>query len=277
MKTFLFFATLIANMLLIHGSASADFKTSSQVVKEMKQSGLIPQGLKPKMYHPLDEVISKESRSKLHKRRQQAAPSAVPSDIDLREFDSAIRSQWDGTCTAHGLIAGMENILNRTDKKNLSVRYFWNQYRQYSAEAAIRAANRNKQIEEKYWPQNSVRPVAADLVGKANVKLNGSAYLEDDISRVIDALATKAPVYVAMSVPADMASCRSSIRYKTRMVNGGHALAVVGYHLDQAVPGGGYLILKNSWGTDCGDQGYQYLPMGLCQRSDMYCMFWSLS
>jgi C1A family cysteine protease len=41
---------------------------------------------------------------------------------------------------------------------------------------------------------------------------------------------------------------------------GGHALFCCGYKDDASYPGGGYLIVKNSWGTGFGDKGYIYLP-----------------
>ena len=37
--------------------------------------------------------------------------------------------------------------------------------------------------------------------------------------------------------------------------SGGHATCCVGYDDDKQI-----LILKNSWGTDFGDQGYLYMP-----------------
>jgi hypothetical protein len=50
-------------------------------------------------------------------------------------------------------------------------------------------------------------------------------------------------------------------------LDGGHAVLLTGYvdnaNLPAGVPqgaGGGYLIIKNSWGCEFGDQGYAYLP-----------------
>ncbi len=45
----------------------------------------------------------------------------------------------------------------------------------------------------------------------------------------------------------------------------GHAVLVVGYE-DGSVPGAGFLILRNSWGLDWGDEGYGYLPYAYIER-----------
>jgi hypothetical protein len=206
----------------------------------------------------------------------QEAPQSLPQMVDMRKWDTYIRNQWDGTCTAHGLIAGMENLYNRNNPAILSTRYFWSKYRQYSVEVAMDTAAKYQQVDEVYWPQNQSRPVTRDLASKGKYLLTQQEYLGDDVNLVVKSLAQGYPVYVGMSVPQDMAACRSTIRYTTGVTDGGHALAVVGYRLDSSVRGGGYLILKNSWGSDCGDNGYQYFPFALCGKEDMYCLFWAL-
>jgi len=40
----------------------------------------------------------------------------------------------------------------------------------------------------------------------------------------------------------------------------GHSVALVGYRRDNAFPGGGYFVFRNSWGPDWGDHGYGYMP-----------------
>lgn len=50
-----------------------------------------------------------------------------------------------------------------------------------------------------------------------------------------------------------------------------HALCMVGYQDDETVPGGGYFIVRNSWGPDwatqCPDgRGYCWLPYDYLQR-----------
>jgi C1A family cysteine protease len=46
---------------------------------------------------------------------------------------------------------------------------------------------------------------------------------------------------------------------------GGHALFCCGYQDDSGYEGGGYLIVKNSWGTGFGDEGYVYIPYAYVQ------------
>ena len=41
---------------------------------------------------------------------------------------------------------------------------------------------------------------------------------------------------------------------------GGHAVFCAGYQTNSAFPGGGALIVKNSWGEGWGDAGYFYMP-----------------
>lgn len=47
----------------------------------------------------------------------------------------------------------------------------------------------------------------------------------------------------------------------------GHAIVVIGYQDDPNVQGGGYLIVKNSWGTSWGDQGLAYLTYTWVENS----------
>ena len=43
---------------------------------------------------------------------------------------------------------------------------------------------------------------------------------------------------------------------------GGHSVSVVGYYDDATCPTGGYWVIKNSWGTGEGENGYDYMPYG---------------
>ncbi len=55
---------------------------------------------------------------------------------------------------------------------------------------------------------------------------------------------------------------------------GGHAMAAVGYRDDPDAPGGGYFIVRNSWGTDWGSEnpdgpGYAHIPYRLVSEQNL--------
>jgi hypothetical protein len=43
-------------------------------------------------------------------------------------------------------------------------------------------------------------------------------------------------------------------------VSDGHSVDLVGYRKDSKYPGGGYFVIRNSWGKSWGDEGYGYMP-----------------
>lgn len=200
---------------------------------------------------------------------------SLPVDVDFRFRDNPIRNQFNGTCTAFGLVGAMENLLAKKSPVKLSERHLWSFYEQYSAYAALAAASRNRITEEKNWPIHSHFPLTAKYKQLAKAQLVEFSELNDDIAGAVKALASGNPVYFAFSVPVDLQRCHPVVR-NTRMSRGGHAVAIVGYHKDPDIEGGGYFIIRNSWGENCGDHGYQYLPMGYCNHPNMYCLFWDI-
>lgn len=240
---------------------------------------------------PLESLIPEELQKKLDMAKEEHGFLfkvrkfiRTGIGIDLREFDNGIRKQWNGTCTAFGLAATMENLLNRKEaekfsklKYDLSERDMWSKYRTYSAFSAVAAMENNNICEEKYWNQDSVGPNGLSCLINRNFKLKGKTEaLGDDVEKAISALLSKYPVYIAMSTPAQMYQCKKVISKKSGRTRYGHALAVVGFKFDYRIESGGYFILKNSWGSDCGDGGYQYLDYDYCNMKGNYCLMWKI-
>lgn len=76
------------------------------------------------------------------------------------------------------------------------------------------------------------------------------------ITAIKNALA-HGPLVTSMDVYDDFFSYRTGIyEYATGSLSGGHAVLIVGYVDDPLVNGGGYFIVKNSWGTGWGEGGY---------------------
>jgi C1A family cysteine protease len=74
------------------------------------------------------------------------------------------------------------------------------------------------------------------------------------------AVADNGPVIAGMRVFSDFYSYGSGIyKYATGNLEGLHAVAIVGYNDPD-----GYWIIKNSWDTDWGDNGYVLMAYGEC-------------
>lgn len=232
---------------------------------------------------PLGSLISAEARAQIAASRvvnqarieSLAINSTVPTKVDLRYRDTEVKKQFGGTCTAFGLLGAMENLLG--GKVDLSERHFWSEYHDADCESALKSASTSWGVVDlDWWPDSQTRPYYG-YMDQPWYKLTKYESLDADVSKAVASLGAGNPVYIAVSTPTDMLNCPVNIDpnsgpYK----DSGHALAVVGYELDPAIPGGGSFLLKNSWGPGCGDKGYQWYPFNLCTKAGMYCEFWSI-
>jgi len=229
---------------------------------------------------PLDEVIPADVRTRLDENREARRRQVQSFDVDslrsrivdLRYRDTPVKEQHAPTCTAFGAAAAIENLLGGSTE--LSEQHIWSKYRRYSVYSAVNAITQTGAVEEEWWPQDTSNPRRGYL-DQTWYRLANVTALEDDTTEALKALEAGYPVYIGMGVPKDMADGLAVIRPETKMTKGGHAVIIVGYRLDDSVPGGGYFLIKNSWGTDNGENGYQWMPIGLCQRSGMYCVMWA--
>jgi len=241
------------------------FLFSSGILAEDKQT--IPE----KEFFPLSIT-----KSISHQKIKGELPF-IPGGVDLRSRDNYVVQQWGGTCTAHALAAVIENMAG--NKVKLSERHIWNDYQTYSCDVAIKTwSGVGKCItEDKYWMHDYKSPLDRYLSKSAcYTYLVKTEYLNNSLQLAIKKLNENKPLYLAVSVIKSMYACDVKIDAKSAKTGGGHALSIVGYTVDKNVSGGGHFIIKNSWGRNCGEAGYQYLPIGSCQRDDIYCLFWAV-
>jgi len=205
-----------------------------------------------------------------------SAPLTGKGFVDLRDRDTYVVSQWDGTCSAHGISAAIENAIGNHVK--LSERHVWSKYKYASCATAIKTWSGGSCITTNdAWKHNSIFP-SRNYTKPENCYsyLKSSTYIEDDLQKMINALDAGKPVYLGMTVTKSLLNCDSAVNPTSAATNGGHSLAILGYKLDNSILGGGYFIIKNSWGNSCGDKGFQYIPFNYCLRNDMYCIMWTI-
>jgi C1A family cysteine protease len=116
-------------------------------------------------------------------------------------------------------------------------------YFPYTAtDALCTAANSN-------W-QSSVNKIVNSIILSNGLVTNATA----DVATLKNAVYTHGPVVAGMGIYSDFYSYRSGIYSHTGgTLEGGHAVTIVGYADDSSVSGGGYFIVKNSWGTGWGE------------------------
>jgi C1A family cysteine protease len=219
-----------------------------------------------------EEIVSR--LKSIHPSR---APASIAfgtnhSSVDLRAFDSPVAQQFGGTCSAFATAAAMDNVLrSKGIQKQVSRRDLWNRYGKYDMDIAIRAATRNHLTELQYYPDTGER--APDYQDRRSLRISRSTTHGYQLESAIMALDQGYPVVMAIQVPQDLSKCKATISARSSRTKGDHVVEAVGFQIDESIAGGGYLILKNSWGTDCGDRGYHYYPFALCKRRDLYCYF----
>ena len=240
---------------------------------------------------PLESLISTEAQAKIDARKAGGMVQTLDTfngsrSVDLRSRDTAVKQQFSaakcaglfhtkvGTCSAFGLTAALENALGGS--VNLSERQLWSQYCIPSSEAALKAMTTGKgQVEENYWPQADVS-APYDYSRATRYKVLEVHALEDNLVAMLEALDRGSPLYFAINTPSEMYARKAYTSAGSGNTGGGHALAIVGYKLDETVEGGGWLLIKNSWGPANGENGYNWLAMGYCKRQGNYCSAWSI-
>lgn len=225
---------LLVGVALIQTIAHADMTLSERV----------------KTLQPLDKLFPFQVKKKIRKqeRTQEVNPNLPPS-IDLRFRDTPVQQQTAQNCTAYGLVASMENLMDGRIK--LSESDLWSKYEVGDIDTALKFASKSVALED----------------GTGNYHLVSYEDIGTDINKAKEALTNGNVVYLGFQVTQDVVNCEARPSIDSPLIEeGGHAVEVVGYQDDR-------FIIKNSWGAQCGDSGYQYIPFQYCIKNKMCVMY----
>jgi hypothetical protein len=215
--------------------------------------------------------------------------------VDHRSRQTPIKDQADrGTCVAHAAMAGLEVAYGSTTL-NLNENYAYYKFLGSSqsavcADGGLRTVDAadlmvaNKMCEESYWPYvNTLSGLGCPHPGtwptavcasnaKYGVTTHKEIWRKDDLASdegeyinnpkyLESVLCSGRDIVTGFNVAGWPSGQHGIIDVVSgASIIGGHAMVIVGYNRNgDASIGGGYFIVKNSWGTGSGQSGYLYL------------------
>ncbi len=234
-----------------------------------------------------------------------------PAQLALGELDASARDSDDepkvrlsclgpvrnqgkrGTCVAHTVCAILECVLGDGVAPDLSEQFlYWLCKMNDGApqasgtwqRVAVPLAIQYGICDEAHWPYNvaqtaseSQGPPPQDITARAAAHRATSGKLLDPrwIEAICGELDQQRPVGISVPVYPNwrIAQLSGDIPMPLPGVppSGGHAMCAVGYGFDDGYLGGGYLIMRNSWGTGWGSQspfgaGHGTLPFAYVRQ-----------
>jgi C1A family cysteine protease len=220
-------------------------------------------------------------------------PAVLPPAMDLRSGCSAVEDQGQlGSCTANALAGALEFLEKKDQDKPLDLSRLFIYYNERVLENTV-ASDSGAMLRdgikslknlgvcaEKKWPY---------LIGKFAVKPSAACYREGlqhrittyqriaTVDQMRACLAEGFPfvfgftVYESFESQAVAASGVANLPQPGERVLGGHAVLGVGYDDAQQ-----RFLVRNSWGTGWGQQGYFTLPYAYLGNRDLSDDFWTI-
>lgn len=221
------------------------------------------------------------------------------SSINHIQQLNSIRSQGNdrGTCTSFAVTSANEfSIFRKTGQRfDLSEQHLFFESKILENDnecgswirSAMQVISNKGQCREGIWSYNPNMPCVQQYGKPSNADTDAASFKntfffinQNDIGALKQTLSSGR--IIPFSVPVYNSWYKSAETYRTGRItmplpnereSGGHSMTLVGYQDDNNSPGGGYFLLRNSWGTDWANQsyygaGYGVIPYAYIQR---YC------
>ena len=222
-----------------------------------------------------------------------APPKKLPPSVDLRATCSGVENQGQlGSCTANALAGNLEFLEKQAGKPATDLSRLFIYYNERALEGTvnedsgamirdgIKTLAQKGVCAEKNWPyvvtKFSVKPSASCYKQGMNHQIT-SYHRVVSVQEMRMCLAEGYPFVFGFTV---YESFESAAVAKTGVLNlpkpkekvlGGHAVLAVGYN-DTAKR----FLIRNSWGTDWGMQGYFTIPYDYLGNRNLSDDFWTI-
>jgi C1A family cysteine protease len=223
-------------------------------------------------------------------------PQTLPEKVDLRNEMSPIVDQGElGSCTANAIASGLKEYLlihgqeGWTPLSRLFLYWHERKLEKHVEEDSGAYIRDGMKVLQKIGvcPESDYPYVISHFrdAPTPTAENDAAQYRIGEYSRILDLHALKAslaeglPVVIGVLIyesfhspeVAQTGKVHYPDKFKERIL-GGHAMLAVGY-TDEGSSGS--VIVRNSWGTDWGDDGYCYLPYKMFQDPDCVMDMWT--
>jgi C1A family cysteine protease len=221
------------------------------------------------------------------------SPKELPKSIDMRGKMSPIVDQGQlGSCTANAIASGLREYLELQAGQQLTrlsrLFLYWherelegtvNEDSGAMLRDGMKVLNKLGVCPEPDFPydinQFRQKPSPQAEADAVNFRINEYHRILD-LAALKSALAEGLPVVIGFTVYESFESEKVArtgivpIPDKKEQVLGGHAVLAVGYDDDKQL-----VIIRNSWGSSWGDQGYCYFPYGMFRGKKYIMDMWT--
>jgi C1A family cysteine protease len=234
----------------------------------------------------LEELQTPIATGRASRRAQSRTP---PTSVNHIPLMLPIQSQGDrGTCVAFAVTAMLEyHRAVSAQSVKLSEQFLYDETKKLDSDSrcgtwvayAMKALAKIGQCEHQYWPynpnapcnNNGVQPPNARQSAK-NFRIKGRLLPAKDVGVIKSALAENSNVALSVSVydswyfSSEVIRTGRIAKIGNESADSAHCMCVVGYQdTDDSDGGGGYFIVRNSWGHAWGHEcvygpGYGTIP-----------------
>jgi C1A family cysteine protease len=221
------------------------------------------------------------------------APKRLPASVDLRELCSQVEDQGSlGSCTANALVGNLEFLEKKAGKRPINLSRLFVYYNERLIEGTVNEdAGALLRDGIKTLVKHGVCPEAQwrYVVRKFAEKPPTACYAHADEHQVLSyhrittlkemktCLAEGYPfvfgftVYESFESETVARTGRLNLPKRNEKDVGGHAVMAVGYDDSQK-----RFLIRNSWGTDWGKDGYFTMPYDYLGSRDLSDDFWTI-
>jgi len=261
-------------------------KNYRQVRKSTIVKNALGQHFKLGGYRP-EKQNSKDKKYSASRDRQ------LPPKVDLRSYMTPVENQGNSnSCTANAMAGAYEYLTNRIlgQSADVSRLFIYYNARELDGDCSqdqgtylkscVKVLRKQGACSENTWSFNLdqilEQPPKQAYAEAANFRVEDAARVEIDLHTMQSCLAEGYPFAFGLQLFSSFQQAGSTGLVPmpdpdNEKHDGGHAMLCVGYSdVDQV------FIVRNSWGTDWGEQGYCYIPYDYMTKPDLIHDCWTI-